>query len=227
MSPPDEINPFGIESEALGGRERQQSSRAVLRKLSGQSNRVALNELSRSLLVDGAWLFDQGILAAGIAAQLAVALTRGVESDWGKGLPVPGWMADSESARNEWLAAQADHALKGLLREDREAFDAGLAQPDEQEPRHLYLVNFLGIEKGEVLGAAVRFNELQPEVRKAFFGIYLEQRDWSELAKSKPAQYERMNSLAAKAMKAILGATGKSMTGENPNGHTPGSKDQS
>lgn len=146
-------------------------------------------------------LVDLSVLWTRSVAQIVVGLMGASPLHWIRGVPVP---KTHEDCAQEWVDKRLQEALEDLTLEDEEAYLQGLPQPDPEEPRHLDLTQFFGVDPDAVLAAAVRFNRLEFEPRQAFFAVFIEQRDLQECEQEGMGSPSEVKKLAEAALKTLL-----------------------
>lgn len=73
-----------------------------------------------------------------------------------------------------WITGRIDQSIKDLIKDDREEERSAMPPSDPREPRFIFLSEALGIEPGLTRKACIKFNDLEPDVRGAFYAVVVE-----------------------------------------------------
>jgi hypothetical protein len=173
----------------------------LLRRVVMKPARAHLMQLSQKYLLSQAKLMDPTILCARTAAGIVVHMTGVEPIQWVHGIPVPKEVGEKHG---EWIDGRMEESLEDLLIEDEEAYEEGHDQPDPEEPRHRYLINWFKIEPYTVLAAATRFNSLPELERKSFFEIFVQNKAMDDCLGTGLGAPKEIRQQAEKALRAII-----------------------
>lgn len=103
-----------------------------------------------------------------------------------------------------WIAARVERSIDDLLEEDRSAHRDGAPVEDDED--HRILTTRVGGSPERARSACVAFNDLPPEVRRAWFGLAQLGESVPRLAETEGTSEAEIRGRIARALRVLLAA---------------------